>query len=152
MLEEVEHFFKCPYCFERISMLLDCSSEKQEYIEDCEVCCQGININFKIENGRIHFFSASQWPSPNSDTTPYVTPEANARGRSIVNPGCTTHPHRPTPLSQMRFRSFEWWISNSPRTGGFKDLREFLHAFSSRRYHHNSPLLCNLGRLQIISW
>ena len=60
MLEEVEHFFKCPYCFERISMLLDCSSEKQEYIEDCEVCCQAININFEIANGRIHFFSASQ--------------------------------------------------------------------------------------------
>ena len=57
MLEEVEHFFKCPYCFERISMLLDCSSEKQEYIEDCEVCCQAININFEIGNGRIHIFS-----------------------------------------------------------------------------------------------
>ena len=49
MLEEVEHFFKCPYCFERISMLLDCSSEKQEYIEDCEVCCQAININEAAE-------------------------------------------------------------------------------------------------------
>ena len=53
MLEEVEHFFKCPYCFERISMLLDCSSEKQEYIEDCEVCCRPIQITYALEDNKL---------------------------------------------------------------------------------------------------
>ncbi|TBN14426.1 CPXCG motif-containing cysteine-rich protein [Hyunsoonleella pacifica] len=30
-----EHYFVCPYCWEEISMLLDDSIMKQEYIEDC---------------------------------------------------------------------------------------------------------------------
>ena len=29
-----EHFFQCPYCWEEISMLLDSSLVKTEYVED----------------------------------------------------------------------------------------------------------------------
>jgi hypothetical protein len=36
----------CPYCGELISVLIDCSVEEQEYIEDCQVCCRP--INFKV--------------------------------------------------------------------------------------------------------
>jgi hypothetical protein len=43
----IEHFFSCPYCWESISMLLDSSMSKQSYIEDCEVCCNPIEI--KVE-------------------------------------------------------------------------------------------------------
>jgi len=32
----------CPYCGETISILVDCSIEQQQYIEDCQVCCQPI--------------------------------------------------------------------------------------------------------------
>ncbi|MET7030505.1 CPXCG motif-containing cysteine-rich protein [Sediminicola luteus] len=39
-----EHFFQCPYCWEEISMLLDTSISKQTYVEDCEVCCNPIEI------------------------------------------------------------------------------------------------------------
>ena len=39
-----EHFFQCPYCWEEISMLLDSSVSKQTYIEDCEVCCNPIEL------------------------------------------------------------------------------------------------------------
>ncbi|MBT5323479.1 MAG: CPXCG motif-containing cysteine-rich protein, partial [Campylobacteraceae bacterium] len=35
----IEHFFTCPYCWERISMLLDPDMSGEEYVEDCEVCC-----------------------------------------------------------------------------------------------------------------
>ncbi len=46
---EVEKKFKCPYCRERISMLLDLSENGiQDYIEDCEVCCQPIQIQFEV--------------------------------------------------------------------------------------------------------
>ena len=45
-----EHFFQCPYCWEEISMLLDPSVHKQEYIEDCEVCCNPIQITAIFEN------------------------------------------------------------------------------------------------------
>jgi hypothetical protein len=40
--EEVE--IECPYCGERITLLVDCSVDSQEYIEDCQVCCQPINV------------------------------------------------------------------------------------------------------------
>ena len=40
----IEHFFQCPYCWEEISMLLEKSDLTQSYIEDCEVCCQPIQI------------------------------------------------------------------------------------------------------------
>ncbi|MDC6405334.1 MULTISPECIES: CPXCG motif-containing cysteine-rich protein [Maribacter] len=39
-----EHFFQCPYCWEEVSMLMDPSISKQTYIEDCEVCCNPIEV------------------------------------------------------------------------------------------------------------
>lgn len=56
---EIEHFFQCPFCFSEISMLLDPSVSDQEYIEDCEVCCNPIQISYGMENGELHWFSAS---------------------------------------------------------------------------------------------
>jgi hypothetical protein len=41
-LQEVD--ISCPYCGEVISILVDGSVEKQQYIEDCQVCCQPIVI------------------------------------------------------------------------------------------------------------
>ncbi|HAT70753.1 MULTISPECIES: CPXCG motif-containing cysteine-rich protein [Croceibacter] len=45
-----EHFFQCPYCWETISMLLDTSVRQQVYVEDCEVCCNPIEVEVKFEN------------------------------------------------------------------------------------------------------
>jgi len=44
-----EHFFQCPYCWEEISMLLDSSVRDQTYIEDCEICCNPIEIHASFE-------------------------------------------------------------------------------------------------------
>lgn len=58
---EIEKFFKCPYCLEKISMLLDLSEEgTQVYIEDCEVCCQPIQLTFTAENEKLKQFSAGK--------------------------------------------------------------------------------------------
>ncbi len=46
----MEHFFTCPYCWERISMILDSSEEASDYIEDCEVCCQPIVMKVEIDS------------------------------------------------------------------------------------------------------
>jgi transcription elongation factor Elf1 len=55
---EVEKKFKCPYCRERISMLLDLSENGvQSYIEDCEVCCQPIQIHFEVAGHELAAFS-----------------------------------------------------------------------------------------------
>jgi hypothetical protein len=32
----------CPYCGERIEIVIDLSVEQQEYVEDCFVCCRPI--------------------------------------------------------------------------------------------------------------
>ena len=50
--------FTCPHCGERISMLLDLSAGDQRYIEDCEVCCNPIEISFAVEEGRVVSFDA----------------------------------------------------------------------------------------------
>ncbi|MFK5894693.1 MAG: CPXCG motif-containing cysteine-rich protein [Pseudomonadota bacterium] len=40
---------QCPYCGEMIDIVIDCSVEQQNYIEDCEVCCRPINIDVSID-------------------------------------------------------------------------------------------------------
>jgi hypothetical protein len=34
----------CPYCGETINVLVEPSDVDQQYIEDCQVCCQPINF------------------------------------------------------------------------------------------------------------
>jgi transcription elongation factor Elf1 len=53
-----EHFFQCPYCWEQISMLIDASQRQQVYIEDCEICCNPIQLSVTIENQEIISFQA----------------------------------------------------------------------------------------------
>ncbi len=53
----IEHFFQCPHCWEQISMLLD-SSVSTTYIEDCEVCCNPIQIAVNFRDGELAGFSA----------------------------------------------------------------------------------------------
>jgi hypothetical protein len=53
-----EYFFQCPYCWEEISMLIDTSQRHQNYIEDCEVCCNPIQLSVAIENQEIISFQA----------------------------------------------------------------------------------------------
>jgi len=48
-----EHFFQCPYCWENISMLIDLSISSQSYIEDCEICCNPIQITVHVKSGEI---------------------------------------------------------------------------------------------------
>jgi transcription elongation factor Elf1 len=60
-MEEVEKFFKCPYCLEKISMIVDVSVEgTQTYIEDCEVCCQPIQISYLAENAKVKNFHSEK--------------------------------------------------------------------------------------------
>ncbi len=54
----MEHFFTCPYCWERISMILDTSEDESEYIEDCEVCCRPIEIHFRFSGEALVSFEA----------------------------------------------------------------------------------------------
>jgi len=55
---EEEYFFTCPYCWQRISMILDCSVPEQEYIEDCEVCCRPITVSYQTDGQTVVAFDA----------------------------------------------------------------------------------------------
>ena len=56
--DTIEYFFNCPYCDEEISFVLDLSVPEQTYTEDCEVCCNPIEVTFKAEDKTITFFEA----------------------------------------------------------------------------------------------
>jgi len=55
----MEHFFTCPYCWQEISMVLDTSVTTQTYVEDCEVCCNPIEVHYAIEDDALVDFTAS---------------------------------------------------------------------------------------------
>jgi hypothetical protein len=40
-------------------MLLDSSIRHQKYIEDCEICCNPIELEVSFENGELNGFSAN---------------------------------------------------------------------------------------------
>ena len=41
----------CPYCGETITLEVDCSVSRQEYIEDCQVCCRPMVLGAVAEQG-----------------------------------------------------------------------------------------------------
>jgi len=55
---EEEHFYTCPYCGEKISSLLDLSVSGQLFVEDCEVCCRPIEINYTVLESGLENFTA----------------------------------------------------------------------------------------------
>ena len=54
----IEHFFQCPHCWEAVSMLLDTSVEAQTYVEDCEVCCNPIEVKVAFQETELITFEA----------------------------------------------------------------------------------------------
>ena len=43
-----EKTISCPYCGEFIIILVDGSVERQQYIEDCQVCCRPMDIRIVV--------------------------------------------------------------------------------------------------------
>ncbi|MBM1104621.1 CPXCG motif-containing cysteine-rich protein [Aurantibacter crassamenti] len=56
----LEHFFQCPYCWEEISMLMDPSIQQQTYVEDCEVCCNPMEITTVFTSGELTAFEVKE--------------------------------------------------------------------------------------------
>jgi Cysteine-rich CPXCG len=48
-----EHEVSCPFCGERITLLVDASAGAQQYIEDCQVCCRPIQVTVEADDGDI---------------------------------------------------------------------------------------------------
>lgn len=43
----------CPWCGEPIELLIDTSAGAQAYIEDCEICCRPLQVEFTTEDGEL---------------------------------------------------------------------------------------------------
>jgi transcription elongation factor Elf1 len=54
----MEFYFVCPYCWQEISMVLDVSEPHQTYVEDCEVCCKPIEVEYSLEDEKVLEFEA----------------------------------------------------------------------------------------------
>ncbi len=48
MNDWLEYSEYCPYCGEKITLLVDCSQPEQTYVEDCEVCCRPIQVTISF--------------------------------------------------------------------------------------------------------
>lgn len=44
---------QCPYCWEVIDLLIDCSEPEQECVEDCPVCCRPITVRISTDGGEL---------------------------------------------------------------------------------------------------
>ena len=53
-----EYFFTCPHCLDKISMMIDTSVSNQDYIEDCETCCNPIQISYTTLDNEITYLNA----------------------------------------------------------------------------------------------
>ena len=52
----LEEYFDCPHCWENQLKMVDPSVNNQNFIEDCEVCCNPIDFQIIIENNEVIFF------------------------------------------------------------------------------------------------
>ncbi|MBL6690236.1 MAG: CPXCG motif-containing cysteine-rich protein [Pseudomonadales bacterium] len=50
----------CPYCGERLSILVDTSDSGSEYIEDCQVCCRPIVMNVALDGSGVNVRSENE--------------------------------------------------------------------------------------------
>ena len=53
----IEHFFTCPYCWQNISFLIEEIQGSHTYIEDCEICCNPIEIEYQFFDNQIKNFN-----------------------------------------------------------------------------------------------
>lgn len=54
-----EHFFTCPHCWERVSILIDVSvSGIHKFVEDCEVCCNPLDFVVVVGSRQVHSLQA----------------------------------------------------------------------------------------------
>lgn len=55
----IEHYFECPHCWQSQLKIIDPSVNEQNFIEDCEVCCNPLEFNLSIMNNNLESFSVT---------------------------------------------------------------------------------------------
>lgn len=49
----VERHVVCPFCWQSIPLLFDLSAAGQTLIEDCQVCCNPMQISYRAAGGEV---------------------------------------------------------------------------------------------------
>ena len=55
----IEHYFDCPHCWETQLKMIDPSVDEQNFIEDCEVCCNPLEFNLSVMNNTLESFTVN---------------------------------------------------------------------------------------------
>lgn len=50
----------CPYCGEPLEFQVEPLDGSQDYIEDCSVCCQPIQVSVQIRKGQVEAITVSR--------------------------------------------------------------------------------------------
>ena len=61
---------RCPYCGEWLEVFIDPSVRRQEYIEDCQVCCRPITLTVTL--GGLDGPGGPDGPNDNDDGDAHV--------------------------------------------------------------------------------
>ena len=51
----VERRISCPFCNEAMTILIDVSAGSQSYIEDCQICCQPMQVSYAADEGDVDY-------------------------------------------------------------------------------------------------
>ena len=43
----------CPFCGEPIEIVVDTSAGSQSYVEDCQVCCQPMQVAIEVDDDQL---------------------------------------------------------------------------------------------------
>lgn len=57
---EEESRFTCPHCWQEVSVLLDLSVGSQTLIQDCEVCCNPLELAYEVRDGEVQSFGVRE--------------------------------------------------------------------------------------------
>jgi Cysteine-rich CPXCG len=49
----VEHAVTCPHCWEQCTILVDLSAGDHTLIEDCQVCCNPMQLTVTVADGEL---------------------------------------------------------------------------------------------------
>jgi len=50
---EVSEMVFCPYCGQRLELVIDTSESSQQFVTDCEVCCRPFEVHAECEPGEV---------------------------------------------------------------------------------------------------
>ena len=50
---EEQVVFCCPHCLQHSSLTIDLGAKRQQFVEDCQVCCEPITFDIEVRNGEV---------------------------------------------------------------------------------------------------